>query len=186
MKDLFSLKGKVAIVTGGNTGIGYGIAHGFASVGSNIVIAARNQDKIDKSQTILRSLQSTEVGLRRDEIRAASQAMHLPTWNKPAKPCPTTGFPYRWKVTEEVLGRIESAEYALKGLGFAQCCVCDHHPVARIEFFADDLPAVVESRMWIVEAFRSIDYTYFTLDLEGFRMNDIFQESITRSDDASS
>ncbi|MBS7650479.1 MAG: glucose 1-dehydrogenase [Candidatus Bathyarchaeia archaeon] len=45
MQDLFSLKGKVAIITGGNSGIGKGIAQGFAEAGSNIVIAARNQEK---------------------------------------------------------------------------------------------------------------------------------------------
>ena len=36
---------KVAIVTGGNGGIGKGIARGFARVGGDIVIAARNQKK---------------------------------------------------------------------------------------------------------------------------------------------
>lgn len=45
MKELFSLKGKVSIVTGGNGGIGKGIARGFAAAGSDIVIGARNQAK---------------------------------------------------------------------------------------------------------------------------------------------
>lgn len=45
MKDMFSLQGKVAIVTGGNGGLGKGMARGLASMGASIVIAARNQTK---------------------------------------------------------------------------------------------------------------------------------------------
>ena len=45
MKDLFDLKGKVAIVTGGNGGIGLGIARGVASAGADVVIAARDEAK---------------------------------------------------------------------------------------------------------------------------------------------
>ena len=47
--NLFDLKDKLAIVTGGNGGIGKGIAEGFAEAGSNIVIAARNQNKTEEA-----------------------------------------------------------------------------------------------------------------------------------------
>lgn len=42
---LFDLSGKVAIVTGGNSGIGLGMARGLAAAGATVVIAARNQAK---------------------------------------------------------------------------------------------------------------------------------------------
>ena len=45
MQGLFDLKGKVAIVTGGNGGIGLGMARGLASAGAAIVVAGRNADK---------------------------------------------------------------------------------------------------------------------------------------------
>jgi len=42
---LFELKGQVAIVTGGNGGIGLGMARGLAQAGARLVVAARNKDK---------------------------------------------------------------------------------------------------------------------------------------------
>ena len=42
---MFDLKGKVAIVTGGNGGIGLGMARGLAGAGARVVVAARNQEK---------------------------------------------------------------------------------------------------------------------------------------------
>jgi hypothetical protein len=39
--DLFGLKGKVAVVTGGSRGIGRGIAAGLADAGADVVIASR-------------------------------------------------------------------------------------------------------------------------------------------------
>jgi 2-deoxy-D-gluconate 3-dehydrogenase len=39
------LKGKVAVVTGGNGGIGLGMAKGLAGAGARVVIAARNREK---------------------------------------------------------------------------------------------------------------------------------------------
>ncbi len=51
---LFDLSGKVAIVTGGNGGIGLGMAEGLAEAGANIVIAARNQEKSAQAVRLLK------------------------------------------------------------------------------------------------------------------------------------
>ena len=43
--ELFDLKGKVAIVTGGNGGIGLGMARGLADAGADIAVVGRNEEK---------------------------------------------------------------------------------------------------------------------------------------------
>jgi 2-deoxy-D-gluconate 3-dehydrogenase len=43
--QLFNLSGKVAIVTGGNGGIGLGMARGLAEAGADIAIVGRNEAK---------------------------------------------------------------------------------------------------------------------------------------------
>jgi 2-dehydro-3-deoxy-D-gluconate 5-dehydrogenase len=45
----FDLTGRVAIVTGGNGGIGLGMARGLAAAGATVVLAARNIDKLSSA-----------------------------------------------------------------------------------------------------------------------------------------
>jgi len=45
MKKAFDLSGKNAVITGGNRGLGFGIATAMAQVGANIAILCRNQQK---------------------------------------------------------------------------------------------------------------------------------------------
>lgn len=54
--DMFDLSGKVAMVTGGNGGIGLGIAMGLAGAGANIVIAARSVEKTAQALEDIRAL----------------------------------------------------------------------------------------------------------------------------------
>ncbi len=61
MGDLFSLKGKVAIVTGGNGGIGKGISLGLASVGADLVIAARNARKTSEAAAEIKKAHGVRV-----------------------------------------------------------------------------------------------------------------------------
>ena len=46
--SLFSLEGRVAIVTGAGRGIGRGIAEGLAAQGANVVCAARTRSQLDE------------------------------------------------------------------------------------------------------------------------------------------
>lgn len=61
LNDFFSLKDKTAIVTGGNGGIGKGVAKGFAAMGGNIVVAARKKDKIDQTVSEIRDEYGVDV-----------------------------------------------------------------------------------------------------------------------------
>ena len=66
MSTAFDLTGKVAIVTGGNGGIGFGIAHGLATAGANIVVAARNEERNAQAVAALRDTGVEALAIRTD------------------------------------------------------------------------------------------------------------------------
>jgi len=60
------LKGRVAVVTGGNGGIGLGMARGLASAGAAIVVSGRNAEKSRRAVDELAKLGATAVPIEAD------------------------------------------------------------------------------------------------------------------------
>jgi uncharacterized protein len=112
-----------------------------------------------------------EVGLSKAEIRSASRALDLPTWDKPSSPCLSSRFPYGTEITLEGLRRVGAAERVLHRLGFRECRVRFHDPVARLEVPAQELSrlASADVREVVLRELRALGFRYVTLDLQGFR-----------------
>jgi NAD(P)-dependent dehydrogenase (short-subunit alcohol dehydrogenase family) len=88
MKDLFSIDGKVAVVTGGSRGIGLMIAQGFVEAGAKVYISSRKADVCDRVARELSAYGtsisapsdlSTEAGARQlaDFVAKRESALHI-------------------------------------------------------------------------------------------------------------
>ncbi len=64
--ELLDLTGKVAIVTGGATGIGRQMAEGLAEAGADVVVCARKPERCEQAAEELRTLGVRALGLRCD------------------------------------------------------------------------------------------------------------------------
>jgi len=62
----FDLKGRVAVITGGNGGIGLGMGRGLAEAGAAVVVAARNKEKSVRAVAELRGLGAEAEGIEVD------------------------------------------------------------------------------------------------------------------------
>ncbi len=124
-----------------------------------------------------------EAGLTKQEIRAYSKELGLPTWKKPSYACLASRFVYGEEITEKKLSMVDRAEQLLLDRGFEQMRVRIHGTMARIELLPEQFEKLMkqEIREEITEKFREYGFSYITLDLQGYRtgsMNEMLKRQI--------
>jgi uncharacterized protein len=146
------------------------------SEGLPVVVSGANADDLGDFRPGLRAAAErgvrhplVESGLSKRDVRDASRALGLSTWDKPQSACLSSRIPFGVRITVDELSRVGRAERALKELGFRQVRVRVHGEVARVEVENDDIPRLVGERERVVEMLKALGYRFVTLDLEGFR-----------------
>ena len=80
----FDLTGKNVVVTGGNGGIGLGMAQGLAQAGARVIVAARNAQKSAAAVEALKALGSDSFAL---EVDVADEASVQKAFDEAAARC---------------------------------------------------------------------------------------------------
>lgn len=110
-----------------------------------------------------------QAGFSKQDIRDASKALGIFTWDKPSYACLASRIPYGEKITAEKLAMVEKAEQALLDMGFKEMRVRCHGNIARIEVAESDFEKAMAQRKELAAAVKATGFMYAALDLEGFR-----------------
>ena len=75
LKELFDLSGRVAVVTGGSTGLGLQMAEAMAEFGAKVVICARKADRLATAEAKLREYGAEVLTVACDVAKAEAVAL---------------------------------------------------------------------------------------------------------------
>ena len=112
-----------------------------------------------------------EAGFTKDDVRALSRTLALPTADLPSSPCLSSRVPYGTPVSPAVLRQVEAAEAALRALGFRELRVRHLGEEARVEVAPDELSRLLDPavRAAAISAVKTAGYRFVVLDPEGYR-----------------
>ncbi|PSP40192.1 ATP-dependent sacrificial sulfur transferase LarE [Halobacteriales archaeon QH_10_70_21] len=116
-----------------------------------------------------------EHGIAKEEVREIARDYDLSVAEKPSMACLSSRIPTGLAVTEERLGRVETAETLLRTWGFEQFRVRDHDGLARIEVGAEELERALDPDFAAAarEHLTDAGFDHVTLDLEGYRTGSV-------------
>ena len=155
-------------------------AEGWAAVADGNNASDRGEDRPGMTAARERGVCSPllDAGITKDEVRAIAQHLQLPVWDKPAMACLSSRVPHGTPITPELLRQIEAAEDVMVALGFRQFRVRHHGELARIEVPTGDLLKAMECRDQLVGEIKKAGYRFVTLDLAGFRSEQLYDLNI--------
>ncbi len=110
-----------------------------------------------------------EAGFTKEDIRAMSRKLGLPTADKPAGPCLATRFPYGTRITREALQQVTAAEEIIRGIGIPLVRVRHHGDLARIEVPGEYFHVIMGRAAEVERELKAVGYIYAALDLRGYR-----------------
>jgi len=112
-----------------------------------------------------------EAGLTKEDVRALSRELGLPTAELPASPCLSSRLPYGTPVTLEALRRVETAEAGVRALGFRELRVRHLGERARVEIAREEMPRLDDAgvRAAVEAAVRAAGYAEAAIDPDGYR-----------------
>ena len=147
-------------------------------LGLENVLEASNADDVDDYRPGLKAVEELgvgspliEAGLTKGEIRAISEEMGLPTWDKPSMACLASRVPYGEPVTLEKLEQIEKGEQILVAEGFRLCRLRHHGSFARVEVAPEDIERLSRENVWarIAVALLELGFERVEIDPKGYR-----------------
>jgi len=125
-----------------------------------------------------------DAGLTKEQVRAASRAWGLATWDKPAAACLSSRVAFGLEITPARLARVERAEAAVRAALSDQAIaapdvrVRDLGDRARLEVTASAVAAVAASES-VLDAVRAAGFAAVEVDPRGFRsgaMNELLPD----------
>ncbi|MEI6279466.1 MAG: ATP-dependent sacrificial sulfur transferase LarE [Verrucomicrobiae bacterium] len=111
------------------------------------------------------------AGLSKEEVRAISKQLGLPTHNAPAQPCLSSRIPHGTRVTVPALAMIENGETFVRSLGFRVFRVRyieGPPPRARVQIAREEMKTIPAHEAALREGLAAAGFASVEIDPEGY------------------